>query len=667
MAVALGIGICVSGAWGKTLRIVSYNIDCEDRSSDGNITNSTHSLPTVVQAIGLHHLGTNAQPMDVMSCEELNSTTLSNFVVQLNSTNFGAGTYTYDKTTDQNTGGGPDGLIYNTNTVQVVSARALLTGQTVLLQSNGTYTGAHSPGGGVNGVTRAPMVYQLRPLGYGSTNDFYLYVSHARSTSDDSVGDARYAEAQAVRSDAKYKLPAGAHILYGGDWNLFNGSGENAYKCLTGQTTSDGINWSDTSAIWANTNQTQGYDPMSKTKPPTTATWANVAGDNATYLYGDSTASLTSRIDIQLPNALMFAVYNSQGGVQLAPDTSDPFDTLNFPSAQYPYAFETFGNNGSTPRNSSSTSPSNHSLDDLTSTTPRAATVYTDLLETGTGSGSTFIGSDHYPIFGDYLVVEGPPPSITAEPASRTNNAGTTATFTVTTIGTVPLSYQWLKNTTNLTNIGNVLGVTTTNLTLMNLTPGDAGNYTVAISNSSGVITSSVAVLTIICPLITVGPALLPNGTAGTAYNQINTASAGSAPYSFAVTVGSLPTGLNLNPNNGVINGTPTTAGTNTFTVTATDENGCMGSSGYTVGIANSAITLGPVSLIAQGFGTNGNLQFQLSSTTNTGFGIQASTNLADWTNIGSGFTDTNGWLFFEDTNSAGFPSRYYRAYWPLP
>ena len=278
----------VASASTRILRIVSYNIDCADQSSDGNITNSTHSLPTVVQAIGLHHLGTNAQPVDVMSCEELNSTTLSNFVVQLNLI-YGAGTYTYDTTTDPNTGGGPDGLIYRTNSVQVVSARALLTGQTVLLQSNGAYTAAHSPGGGVNGVIRAPMVYQLRPVGYGSNDDFYFYVSHARSTSDDSVGDARYAEAQEVRSDAKYKLPAGAHILYGGDWNLFNGSYENAYKCLTGQTTSDGINWSDGSAIWANTNQTQGFDPMSKTVPPTITIWTNAAVDNATYLYDDAT------------------------------------------------------------------------------------------------------------------------------------------------------------------------------------------------------------------------------------------------------------------------------------------------------------------------------------------------------------------------------------------
>jgi hypothetical protein len=92
-----------------------------------------------------------------------------------------------------------------------------------------------------------------------------------------------------------------------------------------------------------------------------------------------------------------------------------------------------------------------------------------------------------------------------------------------------------------------------------------------------------------------------------------------------------------------------------------------MGNSNYTVVIANPTITVGPVSLIAQGFGTHGNFQLTLSSTTNTGFEIQASTNLINWTNIGSGTTDTNGFLFFQDTNAPGFPKRFYRAYRPLP
>ena len=99
----------------------------------------------------------------------------------------------------------------------------------------------------------APCFINFARSAIGSNADFYMYVAHARRWEvDNSVGDERYAEAQEVRSDAKYNLPAGAHIIYSGDWNLFNGSDENAYKCLTGQTTSDGINWSDSSAIWAN-------------------------------------------------------------------------------------------------------------------------------------------------------------------------------------------------------------------------------------------------------------------------------------------------------------------------------------------------------------------------------------------------------------------------------
>jgi hypothetical protein len=69
---------------------------------------------------------------------------------------------------------------------------------------------------------------------------------------------------------------------------------------------------------------------------------------------------------------------------------------------------------------------------------------------------------------------------------------------------------------------------------------------------------------------------------------------------------------------------------------------------------------------VSSGF-TNGNFQLQLTSSTNTGFGIQASTDLTTWTNIGWGFTDTNGMLLFQDTNAAQFANRFYRAYWPLP
>lgn len=102
------------------------------------------------------------------------------------------------------------------------------------------------------------------------------------------------------------------------------------------------------------------------------------------------------------------------------------------------------------------------------------------------------------------------------------------------------------------------------------------------------------------CPIITVNPATLPNGSVGTAYSQTVSGSGGTAPYTFNVSSGALPTGLILNSVSGAITGTPTTAGTFTFTITATDATGCAGSRLYTVTIASTGcavITLSPATL----------------------------------------------------------------------
>ncbi|MEA2166099.1 MAG: hypothetical protein QOK37_4226 [Thermoanaerobaculia bacterium] len=103
-----------------------------------------------------------------------------------------------------------------------------------------------------------------------------------------------------------------------------------------------------------------------------------------------------------------------------------------------------------------------------------------------------------------------------------------------------------------------------------------------------------------VCPIITVNPASLPNGTVGTPYNQTVSASGGTPPYVFSLSSGALPTNLILNSATGAITGTPTTAGTYTFTITATDATGCSGSRQYTVTITSPgcpAIVLSPTTL----------------------------------------------------------------------
>ncbi|MBS1791793.1 MAG: putative Ig domain-containing protein [Acidobacteria bacterium] len=87
------------------------------------------------------------------------------------------------------------------------------------------------------------------------------------------------------------------------------------------------------------------------------------------------------------------------------------------------------------------------------------------------------------------------------------------------------------------------------------------------------------------CQTILVGPSTLPNGTVSVSYpTQMFSASGGTAPYSFSVSIGNLPTGLNLVGN--TLSGTPTAAGTFNFTITATDNFGCSGFQTYAVTIS---------------------------------------------------------------------------------
>ncbi len=97
---------------------------------------------------------------------------------------------------------------------------------------------------------------------------------------------------------------------------------------------------------------------------------------------------------------------------------------------------------------------------------------------------------------------------IITQPASLTSNAGTALGFSVYVIGSGPLSYQWRKDGGNLADGGNVSGAAAANLTLSNVLGGDAGGYSVVISNAYGSVTSAVATLTVIGdPAINAQPA----------------------------------------------------------------------------------------------------------------------------------------------------------------
>jgi hypothetical protein len=88
----------------------------------------------------------------------------------------------------------------------------------------------------------------------------------------------------------------------------------------------------------------------------------------------------------------------------------------------------------------------------------------------------------------------------TNPPATLSLLAGQNSVISVAVSGTPPFSYQWRDGGANLTNGGVYGGVFTNTLTLTAVATTNSGNYSVAITNVAGAITSSVTALNIVLP-----------------------------------------------------------------------------------------------------------------------------------------------------------------------
>jgi hypothetical protein len=85
-----------------------------------------------------------------------------------------------------------------------------------------------------------------------------------------------------------------------------------------------------------------------------------------------------------------------------------------------------------------------------------------------------------------------------------------------------------------------------------------------------------------------------PTGTVGTLYSYTLTATGGTGSYAFYLNGGSLPPGLELDNNSGVLSGTPTTTGSYTFTIMAIDGNSAFDKHDYTLIINEASDTTPP-------------------------------------------------------------------------
>ena len=84
---------------------------------------------------------------------------------------------------------------------------------------------------------------------------------------------------------------------------------------------------------------------------------------------------------------------------------------------------------------------------------------------------------------------------IASQPSAATACLGGSASFSVTATGTAPITYQWRRNGTNLSNGGNLSGADSAVLSIAGVLAGDYGNYDCVVTNACGTATSSAASL----------------------------------------------------------------------------------------------------------------------------------------------------------------------------
>ncbi len=165
----------------------------------------------------------------------------------------------------------------------------------------------------------------------------------------------------------------------------------------------------------------------------------------------------------------------------------------------------------------------------------------------------------------------GTPPVITNPASAGPITAGTQNTaysFTFAATGTTPLVWS-------ITSGAPPTGVSLNSSTgVLAGTPTASGtfNFTISVTNGFGSPSTQADSLTI-APVCLITAPTLPSGKFNVPYSQTVT-TAGCTSPTFAITSGSIPTGMTLHTGTGVIDGTPTVPGLFNFTIGVTDAAG---------------------------------------------------------------------------------------------
>ncbi len=223
------------------------------------------------------------------------------------------------------------------------------------------------------------------------------------------------------------------------------------------------------------------------------------------------------------------------------------------------------------------------------------------------------------------------PQTITLQPTNQTVLQGSNVTFASAATGDAPLGYQWLFNGTPLADGGSISGSATVSLIVSNFQPANLGNYTVVVTNLVGSVTSAIATVTILNPLIATQPR--SQSVLGGATVNFSVTATGQQPLAWQWQFNG--TNLPGATNNPLVLSNVLVSQSGLYSVVVTNFYGMAVSSNVTLTVLPLLITTQPANQIAW---PNGFATFKVNVSGQPPFGFDWQCNGVDvpgtWTNV---------------------------------
>ena len=315
---------------------------------------------------------------------------------------------------------------------------------------------------------------------------------------------------------------------------------------------------------------------------------------------------------------------------------------LTWSGGAAPYTGITIG--GLPPGLSVSATDSNSATISGVPTSVGSFTVTASAIDSSTGSGpftksQSFTFTVNPPSIG--LTPSGPALSTSYGSAFSQifSASGGVAPYTYTLTGSLPAGLSWNAGSATLSGTATQSGSFPISISATDHSTGTGAPFSTSISYT----------LMVIAPTINVTPSSLPSASVAQAYSASVSANGGIAPYHYSVIAGTLPLGVTLNPTSGTLSGTPTAAGTFSFTIQASDANAYTGSQAYSMTISAPTLTLSPSSIPSAAVATVYSATFSASGGTApysfaliagslpTGISLNSSTGLLSGSTVQSG------------------------------